>query len=297
MTKPARVGRGLASLIPESALDTPVGAPAVGERDGLRMVPIDELRANPEQPRKAFAKGELEELAGSIKVHGVLSPLIVRRHDGRYVIIAGERRMKAAALAGLSEVPVVIREVDEANLQLELALVENLQRADLNPVEAATGFDRLINKHGYTQEQVASAVGKNRSTIANAVRLLNLPEFALDSLRNGDISAGHARALLPMADDHERLATVIDKIRTHALNVRQVERLVSENGGPTNVTGAPDRKRKEHEMEYAEKLLRESLHTSVSITPKKKGGGRISIDYADAEDLERLIGRLRGEAA
>ena len=183
MTKPARVGRGLASLIPESALDV---APVPAERDGLRMVPLDELRPNPEQPRQQFGKDDLEELSTSIKTHGiVISPLIVRKHEGRYVVIAGERRMRAAALAGLTEVPVVLREADDAHTQLELALVENLQRADLDPIEAARGFDRLINHHGYTQEQVATAVGKNRATIANSIRLLEPAGFRTGSAPEG----------------------------------------------------------------------------------------------------------------
>lgn len=297
MSKPARVGRGLASLIPDSALE-PVavnGAPTV-ERDGLRTVPLDELRPNPEQPRQLFDKDELDDLAGSIKVHGVLSPLIVRRHEGRYIVIAGERRMRAAGLAGLTEVPVIIREADDAHTQLELALVENLQRSDLDPIESARGFERLISQYGYTQEQVATAVGKNRATIANSVRLLNLPEFVLEQIRKGSLSAGHARALLPLADDHEELRKLVSKVIAQNLNVRQIERLVSDNVRTPAVISV-ERRRKEHAMEYAEKLLREALHTTVAISPKKKGGGRISIDYADAEDLERLIGRLRGEAA
>ncbi|MBX2797226.1 MAG: ParB/RepB/Spo0J family partition protein [Myxococcales bacterium] len=260
------------------------------------MVPLDELRANPEQPREVFSSEELEELAESIRIHGVISPLIVRRQDGRYILIAGERRMRAAALAGLTEVPVVVRDADDSKTQLELALVENLQRSDLDPIESARGFQRLVSEHGYTQDEVAKAVGKNRATIANAIRLLNLPDFVLTAIREGGISAGHARALLPIAEEEDDLRNLLAKVMSQNLNVRQVERIVGDQVRTPPVIST-ERRRKEHAMEYAEKLLREALHTSVLITPTKKGGGRIQIDYSDAEDLERLIGRLRGEAA
>lgn len=289
--KPGRgLGRGLASLIPDSALEMDA-LPA--ERDALRVVPIDEIRPNPEQPREIFDGAALAELSDSIRTHGILSPLVVRRHEGRYVVIAGERRLRAAALAGLSEVPVVVREADDASRQLELALVENLQREDLDPIEGARGFQRLMDEYGYTQDQVAKAVGKDRSTVANAVRLLRLPEFVLLAMRDGRISAGHARAMLPLTEEDE-LRRVLSKVVAQGLNVRQTERLVA---GLVKLPAAvsADRRRRERTLEYAEKLLRDRLHTSVAIKSLKKGGGRIQIDYADAEDLERLIGLLRGQ--
>ncbi len=292
-TRPTRgLGRGLASLIPDSALE---GDALPSDRDALRVVPIDEIRPNPEQPREVFDNERLAELADSIRVHGILSPLVVRRHEGRYIVIAGERRLRAAALAGLSEVPVVLREADEGQAQLELALVENLQRDDLDAVESARGFQRLIDEYGYTQDQVAKAVGKNRATIANTVRLLKLPDFVIHAMRDGRISAGHGRALLPLADEPEALRRLLARIIGQGLNVRQVERRVAELIRVPAVITA-DRKRRERTMEYAEKVLRESLHTSVAISPRAKGGGKIVIDYADGEDLERLIGLLRGQA-
>jgi ParB family chromosome partitioning protein len=193
------LGRGLASLIPDSALD-PVPFPErTAPRSALRTVPIAEIRANPEQPRRSFEPGELQALADSVRAHGVLAPLICRREDGYYVLIAGERRLRAAALAGLAEVPVIVRDAHDAGVQLELALVENLQRVDLDPIEAARGYARLSDTYGYTQDEIASRVGKDRSTVANAVRLLKLPEGVLDELRAGRISAGHARAMLPIS--------------------------------------------------------------------------------------------------
>ncbi|MEQ1501653.1 MAG: ParB/RepB/Spo0J family partition protein [Myxococcota bacterium] len=287
--RPGRgLGRGLASLIPDSALEIDA-LPA--DREALRIVPIDEIRPNPEQPRELFDKDALGELAASITAYGILSPLIVRRSEGRYIVIAGERRLRAAALAGLKEVPVVVREADAPSRQLELALVENLQRADLDPIESARGFQRLIDEYGYTQDQVASSVGKDRSTVANAVRLLKLPEFVLGAMRDGKLSAGHARAMLPVTDEDD-LRAILSKVVTQGLNVRQTERLVNEHVRTPPVLAA-EKHRKEKALDYAVKLLQEALHTNVAIQTKPTGGGKIVVDYADAEDLERLIGLLR----
>jgi ParB family chromosome partitioning protein len=287
-TRPRGLGRGLASLIPDTALDL---GPAV-ERESLRRVPIDLVRPNPEQPREVFDRDALSELAASIRTHGVLSPIVVREDDGRFILVAGERRLRAAALAGLSEIPVVVRAAESRQTQLELALVENLQRADLDAIEAARGFQRLIDEYGYTQDQVAAAVGKDRSTVANAVRLLKLPELVLTALRDGRISSGHARAMLSLTseDDHRR---VLANIAAQGLNVRQTERLVATLvKAPVVVGPRPDGGR-DRTLNYAVKLLEEALHTSVDIRPKPKGGGTIVVDYADTEDLERLIGVLR----
>lgn len=285
-----RLGRGLASLIPDSALD----AEGEEERVQLRVVPVDEVRPNPVQPREVFDREELESLAESIRRHGVLTPLVVRKEEGHYVLIAGERRLRAAALAGLSEVPVVVREADDESLQLELALVENLQRTDLDPVEAARGYKRLLDEYGYTQEEVARAAGKDRSTVANTLRLLKLPEFVLGALREGRISAGHARALLPLSDNEE-LRRALAKVIAQQLSVRATERMVQQLTRIDPVVRSTERMRRERTMEYATGLLEKALHTSVRIKPLKRGGGRISIDYADSEDLERLITLLRGD--
>lgn len=284
------LGRGLASLIPDDALEGG-GAPP---ESPFRCVPIDEIRPNPEQPREVFDTAEIGSLADSIRAHGVLSPLVVRRHEGRYVLIAGERRLRAAGLAGLVEVPVVVREADRAHEQLELALVENLQRTDLDPIEAAHGFQRLVSEYGLTQDEVAARVGKDRSTVANAIRLLKLPEFVLTALREGRISAGHARALLPL-DDEDELRHVLARIIAQHLSVRATERLVAQLAKVQAVRQA-DRRSKQRTLDYATKLLQEALHTSVQIKPLKGGGGRIVIDYADGEDLERLITQLRRES-
>jgi ParB family chromosome partitioning protein len=204
--------------------------------------------------------------------------------------------LRAAALAGLTEVPVVVRDADTPALELELALVENLQRADLDAIEAARGFQRLVDVYGYTQEQVASAVGKDRATVANAIRLLRLPQAALSALREGRISAGHARALLPLADDPDDLAAVLEQVVTRGWNVRQTESAVADRSRVPSARRARERRRA-HSLEYAVKLLEETLHTSVAIKPRARGGGRIVIDYADGEDLERLVGSLGGRDA
>ncbi len=291
-----RVGRGLASLIPESALDdtaAPVLPPAP-PTGGVLKVPLAELQPNPEQPREVFDPEELEELTESIRVHGVLSPLVVRKEDGKYILIAGERRMRAAGQAGLTEVPVIVREAADSKEQLELALVENLQRSDLDPIEAARGFQRLKKEYGYTDQQIATAVGKKRTTITNLIRLLQLPDFALQRLRDGKIAAGHAKALLSLKDDDAKLKEVLRKIDDEDLNVRQVEALISELENPPAGRGSKAKPRDDR-MAYAERLLGNSLQTKVSIATKSHGGGKITIEYADEEDLDRLIEILQHE--
>lgn len=290
---PARrgLGRGLASLIP----DTTFGEDDVAQvqRAELRFVPIDEIRPNPEQPRQVFDAEQIQALAASIQRHGVLSPLVVRREEGRYFLIAGERRLRAATLAGLDEVPVVLKEAEEASDQLELALVENLQRSDLDPIEAARGYQRLIDQYGYTQDQVSARVGKDRSTVANALRLLRLPDYVLQAVRDGRLSAGHARTLLPL-EHPDDLRKVVAKVIAQDLSVRSTEAIVRQLTRTDPIRRSATERRAERTLDYANKLLTDALRTSVAIQPRKKGGGRIVIDYADAEDLERLIGKLRG---
>lgn len=284
------LGRGLAALIPDSALDGPVEFAA---RPAMRVVPIDEVRPNPVQPRQVFDAAELAGLSDSIRLHGILSPLIVRREEGHYVLIAGERRLRAAALAGLTEVPVVVRAADERAVQLELALVENLQRTDLDALEAARGYQRLIDEFGMTQDDVAHRVGKERPTIANALRLLRLPEFVLEAMRGKRISAGHARALVPLvsAEDSRR---VLARIVAQDLSVRATEAAVARVVKGEDDAEDPPPVRATHE--YATKLLSEALHTSVVVRAKRDGSGSIVIDFADAEDLDRLIRAIRDDA-
>ncbi len=285
------LGRGLSALIPDQILDDQ-GHAVSGL---LRTVGLDAIQPNPEQPRKHFDKTALEELAASLREHGVLSPLVVRPDGpGRYVLIAGERRWRAAGLAGLHEVPVVVRQdADDEGKQLALALVENLQREDLDPIEAARGYRRLVDDHGYTQEQVARKVGKTRTTIANALRLLRLPEGVQKLLREGRITTGHAKALLAV-DDPETLREILSQVLARDLSVRATERLVRAQSRVTRTVQVKERR--ERVLDYASQLLTRALNTSVAIQPKKRGGGgRITIEYYSNEDLERLIQTLRGD--
>jgi len=294
-----RVGRGLASLIPESALDdAPAETTPTAPRTGVLKVPLSEIEPNPEQPREVFDSDELDELTESIRAHGVLSPLVVRKEGGKYILIAGERRKRAAGHAGLTEVPVIIREATDAKVQLELALVENLQRADLDPVEAARGFHRLKKEYGYTDQQIATAVGKKRATITNSIRLLQLPDFVLRAMRKREskITAGHAKALLPLKDDEAKLKLILGRIDDQELNVRQVEALVSELESPSQRESKP--KERDRRMIHVERLLGDALQTTVSVAPKPRGnGGRITIDYSSDEELERLIEMMQSDEA
>lgn len=279
------LGRGLASLIPDGTFDDPHGSPALD----VRQVPIAEIRPNPEQPRTHFDEAELQGLARSIRHDGILVPLVVRRAEGRYWLVAGERRLRAAALAGLSEVPVVVRDVAGADKQLELALVENLQRADLDPIEEARGYARLVDVFGLTQADVAERVGKDRSTVANAIRLLALPEAALDALRDGRITAGHARALLPV-DDLSTVRALVGRIAEEGLSVRTVEGIV--RAGRRVPADPADRERRLRSVVHARQKLTRHLGVNVEIRPRKDGGGRIVLDFADREQLDALIDRL-----
>jgi len=280
----SRRRRGLASLIPDSLLgDEP---PPSGE---LRRVPLDQVDPNPSQPREVFAPEELDALASSVRRHGILSPLVVRRHQGRFQLIAGERRLRAAALAGLQEVAVVVRDTADEAESLELALVENLQRSDLDPIEAARGYQALAVEHGYTQARIAQAVGRDRSTIANALRLLRLPEFVVDALRAGHISAGHARALAAL-ERPEAQRRLLARIVQERASVRQAERWVAAAGRVR--AGEAERQERARKVEGASARLGEALHTRVVIRPRKRGGGRILIEYGDEEHLDELLQQL-----
>lgn len=290
------LGRGFAALIPDDVMDAPApAAPSSAPRvSGPQKVPLDTIRPNPEQPRAHFDEGALKELAESIKVHGVLMPLVVRPlAGGGYALIAGERRWRAAGLAGLSEVPVVLRDELAPVDQLELALVENLQREDLNPVEAARGYQRLNKEFALSQEDIARRVGKDRATVANALRMLRLPEGVLRLVQEGRLSAGHARALLPL-EDEAAIREIVSQILARDLSVRATEALVKARGkGPARPSPRPQGP--DPSLRYATDLLTRHLNTAVAIQPKARGaGGRIVIDYYTTEDLERLIRSIRG---
>lgn len=283
MAKPKRgLGRGLESLFSDNTTtDVAVSSLAVNE-----------LEPNPKQPRRFFSPEDLSALSESIKTHGVLQPLVVRPcPNGRYQIVAGERRWRAARMAGLSDVPVIVREMND-NEALEVALVENLSRADLNPIEEANGYKMLSEQFAMTQDQIAQRVGRSRSAIANAMRLLTLPDDALSLLEAGTISAGHARALLALTPDE--ISKAASKTVAEGLSVRQTERLVKRL---TAQNKAPPHRRKPpsptlyREVELA---LETTLARRVQVCGKGGGKGELIVAFCGDEELADLARRLAG---
>ncbi len=292
-TKNRALGRGLSALLPtkeaqrreERQEDPPEGE--LGSP--LSHVPITSVTPAPNQPRKALDEDLLEELTESIKEKGILSPILVReQHKGRYVIIAGERRWRAAGRAGLTTLPVLIKETDELEA-FELALIENIQRSDLSPLEEANSFAHLMSSRGYNQEVVARRVGKERSTIANALRLLRLPEPVKQLLEAHEISTGHARALLGLPTESAILEMAL-LITERGLSVREVERMVKEGKG-----GAKKKRKRRppnNNLRSLEDRLRLSLGTKVRLKERAAGKGSITIDYYTLDQLDTLIQRL-----
>jgi ParB family transcriptional regulator, chromosome partitioning protein len=281
------LGRGLSALLPSAA--PPVVARP--EKKTYFAAGIEELYPSPEQPRHSFDDAELGELAESIKVHGVITPLIVRpRREGGYFLIAGERRWRAAQRAGLHDVPVVVQDVDQQSA-FERALVENLQRSDLGPLEEATAFQRLVEEFGLTQEQVADRIGKDRSTVSNAIRLLKLPPAVRQMVEDDRLSMGHARALLGLDEPAaiERAArTVIDR----QLSVRATEALVKKARSPEPRAKQPQEQKSASVRDLEERLTR-AVGGPVVITEDEPGkAGRIEIRYMNLDHLERLLDRL-----
>ena len=253
------------------------------------LCPIEELRPHSEQPRKSFDDEKLQELAASIREKGVIQPLVVRKHDDHYQIIAGERRWRAAQKAGLHEVPVVIQDVTE-DWALEIALIENIQREDLNAMEEAFAYQNLVQNFDLTQEEVAKRVGKERSTVANAIRLLRLPAAVQRDVVAGVLSMGHARALLAF-DNEKQIVQLQSRIVASGLSVRETEALVKSNKVPVAGKAGKKSPAKNPEMEQLAAELQRALGTQVKINPKGKGG-KIEITYFTAGDLDRLLENL-----
>ncbi|HVH97790.1 MAG TPA: ParB/RepB/Spo0J family partition protein [Enhygromyxa sp.] len=302
MSKPKRpaLGRGLGALIPEPRVQAPVATEHVGAAPPTgtpRELPIEAIEPNRDQPRKRFADDRLRELAASIEAQGIIQPIVVtplpdRGPDQpRYQILAGERRWRAAQLAGLQQVPVVIRDTPEAE-RLELALVENLQRADLDPIEEARAYEALIELHGYTQADLATRVGKERSTVTNALRLLKLPSKVQEMVIEGQLSMGHARALLGLERQSE-MRELADQVVRKGLSVRQTEAEVRRRLQPPKPEPEPDDDRKRHEIIVRDLETRIRRHLGVQAhlrTGKSpKGPGTIELPYADLDELQRLL--------
>ncbi|MBC8536459.1 ParB/RepB/Spo0J family partition protein [Feifania hominis] len=274
------LGKGLDSLFADNTMDISV-------ETGVKTLRLSEIEPNKNQPRKDFDEDALGELADSIAENGVLSPLIVRPlENGRYQIIAGERRWRASRLAGLAEVPVVIMEADDRRT-MELALIENLQREDLGPLEESEGYQRLAADFGLTQEQIAKRVGKSRPAVANALRLLALPREVLSLLREGALTAGHARALLALPDDDARRAAA-ERIVKGELSVREAEQLVKRLLKPA--PAAEPAPRENYALALQSKL-EQSLGRKVRLAPRGKAG-KLELYYTDNDDLAELLARL-----
>lgn len=283
--------------IAEPALEDD-SSPVIGSARGMGgvTVDIDLITPNPEQPRTNFQPEQLRELADSIREHGVIQPLVVSREDeGSFQLIAGERRLQAARLAGLRHVPVVVREVADSEL-LEIALVENVQRADLNAVEEALAYKRLIEEYGLTQEDVAQRVGKSRVTISNALRLLQLEPEVRRSLVAEEISEGHARALLGLPEGPPRISALRDIIKKK-LSVRETEAYVRRSLADTPATSSSRgavTARRDSSIADIESQLRHALSTRVAIKPQRQGGARITIDCFSGEEFESVVRRILG---
>ncbi len=271
------LGRGLETLIP--------GA----DRSGAIQVPIEEVAPGRLQPRRSIDDVKLKELAESIKVHGVLSPIILRREGGRLEVVAGERRLRAARMAGLGSIPAVVKELSGGEA-LEVALVENLQREDLNPIERAEAYLRLQEEFGLTQEEVARRLGRERSSVANALRLLKLPKQVRADLIAGALSEGHARALLGLERAAEQLKAR-DEVARRGLSVRATEALVRRLRRRSGVQ--PRRPAADPSVRAAEDALRQALGTKVRIA-RKGAGGTIEVEFYSMEDLERIYERICG---
>ncbi|WP_300033031.1 ParB/RepB/Spo0J family partition protein [uncultured Roseobacter sp.] len=286
------LGRGLSALMSDVA-ETEQRA-GTGPSSADKKVPIERITPNPDQPRKRFAEGDLDDLSASIREKGVIQPLIVRAMaDGRYEIVAGERRWRAAQMAQLHELPVIVREFSDVEV-LEVAIIENIQRADLNAIEEAAGYRRLMDQFGHTQEKMAEALGKSRSHIANLLRLLNLPEPILEMVRTNEMSAGHARALLG-ADDPLSLARQVIK---GGLSVRATEALVrKEQSG--DASAAPKAPRPVQEKDADTKALEGDLSATLGMKVElnhKAGGetGQVTLHYKTLEQLDELCRILSG---
>ncbi|MFH0840282.1 MAG: ParB/RepB/Spo0J family partition protein [Candidatus Omnitrophota bacterium] len=273
------LGRGLGALIPEQE---------IAREDRILYVELGKIRENPLQPREKFDQKKLDDLIASIKEKGVVQPVIVRSKDGGYELIAGERRMRAARALGMENIPVIVRDVSDADA-LELALIENIQREELNAIEEAKAFQKLMADFGFSQEGVAKAVGKDRATVANTIRLLGLPKRAQEMIAEGELSPGHAKALLSLSGEHAILK-LANSVVKKGLSVRETENLIYKKkvGSPSEKVP----KAKDHKIMFFEEEMQRSLGTKVAIRHGKKRGV-IAVDYYSLEDLERIYNLLK----
>lgn len=278
------LGRGLSALMADVNVDTNVSPNPEPSRRPDLLIPVEKVVPNPDQPRRSFTQEQLDELARSIEEKGIIQPLIVREKGDSYEIVAGERRWRAAQIAKLHEIPVILRDYDDTEV-LEVAIIENIQRADLNPVEEAAGYRQLMDKFGHTQEKLGEALGKSRSYIANLLRLLNLPQDVQDLLQAGKLSAGHARALITSDNPSVLAAQVV----AGGLSVRETEKLANLGKPETNKAKKPKLQEKDADTRALEGDLSATLGMNVTIThPEGGDSGSVSIRYKDLEQLDEL---------
>lgn len=281
------LGRGLNALVSEAEYETGGSSASVSNAASETKLPIEDIVPNPNQPRIHFNETELRELSESIQEHGVLQPLLVRKHGNGYEIIAGERRYQASKLAGLEELPVIIKDVDDEQM-LALALIENLQRSDLNPVEEAKGYRQLIDASGMTQEALSKAVSKSRSAITNSLRLLDLPEVVQQMIFEGKLTAGHARAILAIPYEEARIK-LAERVVTEGLSVRATENLAPLfSAGETPKTTRPATPQS---FKKAARVLRQVFNTNVRVK-STRGKNKIEIEFKDEEELSRILGEM-----
>jgi ParB family chromosome partitioning protein len=271
MRKKDPLGRGLSAILKD-----------VDEKGGVILVPVQEILVNPTQPRLEFKEEPLQELAASIKEKGLLQPILLRRKDSAYEIIVGERRFRAAKMAGLQEIPSIIRDVDDREA-LELAMIENLQREDLNPIEVASVYHRFVEEFEYTHEGLAQKVGVDRSSVSNYIRLLKLPGWIRDLMVQGKLTQGHGRVLITLRDEQEQ-TKYVKRVLNEGASVRELER-----------TRKSERRLRPSPFSHVEEMLREALKTKVQVT-FRRNKGKVIIEFYSREDLDRITEVLAGPA-
>ncbi len=295
MSKMAKrgLGKGLDSLIPSNVMEQQVNVAEKDEKqsDGVSFVKITMVEPNREQPRKNFEEDSLQELADSVKQFGLLQPILVQDRKSYYEIIAGERRWRAAKIAGLKEVPVIIRNLTEQEI-VEISLIENIQREDLNPIEEAQAYKRLLEEFHLKQDEVAERVSKSRTAVTNSMRLLKLCDKVQKMVIDGMISTGHARALISVEDPDEQY-NLAQKIFDEKLSVREVEKLIK-NLHKEPKPGKKENKTMEAIYQEISEKLKQSLSTKVSVMAKENGSGKIEIEFYNHDDLDRLIEKITG---
>lgn len=282
MAKKKALGKGLSEIFTDDMM--------LDDSDKVNEISIDLIKPNPDQPRKEFDEESLDELASSIKHYGIIQPILVRKTDDIYFIIAGERRFRAAKMAKMKTVPCIVRDIDDARLA-EIAMIENIQREDLNPIEEAEGYKFIMSKYGKTQNEVSDIVHKSRTYVTNILRLLKLSDYVKNCIYTGKISQGHARALLSVNEDKQK--EICDKIIENELSVRDVEKLVKSYNEKDNKQGK-ERKRDKYIVDM-ENRLSERLSAKINIK-NRNNRGKIEISYANSEEFYRLLGILGGDS-